>query len=141
MDCNTKALVDDGLDIDSMAAMEIKTLPIAPGLYCPFCRWVDKEAGPRKRVYSFSRVDSLGRHIRVQHLSLGLSVRVLSVLTGNAPHLWEVSCISITTPKVSMGYTSDSQSSISSMYTIHKIIFDRYFTASFYCSPRRLALL
>jgi len=41
---------------------------VAPMLYCAFCKWVDEEAGPRKRDHMFSRIDSLGRHIRAQHL-------------------------------------------------------------------------
>ena len=36
-------------------------------LYCPFCK-CDEEAGPGKRNKLFSRVDALGRHVRVQHL-------------------------------------------------------------------------
>jgi hypothetical protein len=39
-----------------------------PDLYCPFCKWGDEEAGPRKRSYVFARPDSLGRHIHDQHL-------------------------------------------------------------------------
>jgi hypothetical protein len=70
MDWDTKTLVDDESDADSMAAMELEEPPPVPTLYCAFCRWADEEAGPRKREreYSFSRVDTLGRHIRVQHL-------------------------------------------------------------------------
>jgi hypothetical protein len=37
--------------------------------YCRFCMWDDREAGPRKRTHTFSRIDSLGRHIRRQHLT------------------------------------------------------------------------
>jgi hypothetical protein len=36
-------------------------------LCCPFCR-CDKEAGPRKRNFSFARIDGLRKHIREQHL-------------------------------------------------------------------------
>jgi hypothetical protein len=68
MDWDAKSLVDDESDADSVAAMEFKEPPIVPELFCAFCRWGDGEAGPRKRGHLFSRVDSLGRHIRVQHL-------------------------------------------------------------------------
>jgi hypothetical protein len=31
--------------------MELEELPIVPVLYCALCRWVDEEAGPRKREH------------------------------------------------------------------------------------------
>jgi hypothetical protein len=68
MDWDAKNLVDDESDTESMAAKEFREPPIVPELFCAFCRWGDEEAGPRKREHIFSRVDSLGRHIRVQHL-------------------------------------------------------------------------
>ena len=43
--------------------------PVTPGLYCPFCKWGDEEVGPRKRDHVYARPDSLGRHIRDQHLA------------------------------------------------------------------------
>jgi hypothetical protein len=72
-------------EADSMAPMQLKVWPGAsvdrdaktpvdgqpgadPMLYCPFCRR-DEEAGPRKRKYTFSRPDSLERHLRDQHLN------------------------------------------------------------------------
>jgi hypothetical protein len=67
---NAKTTVDDESDADSIAAVEFEEPPIVPELFCAFCRWGDEEAGPRKREHLFSRVDSLGRHIRVQHLHL-----------------------------------------------------------------------
>jgi hypothetical protein len=36
-------------------------------LYCPFCR-CDNEAGPKKRYKLFSRIDSLRKHVQIQHL-------------------------------------------------------------------------
>jgi hypothetical protein len=36
-------------------------------LYCPFCR-CDEEAGPKKQNKLFSRIDTLRKHVRVQHL-------------------------------------------------------------------------
>jgi hypothetical protein len=42
--------------------------PVTPDLYCPFCKWGDEEVGPRKRDHVYARPDSLGRHIRDQHL-------------------------------------------------------------------------
>ncbi len=68
MDWDDKKMVDDDSEADSMAAMEFEELPIVPEMFCAFCRWVDEEAGLRKREHLFSRVDSLGRHIRAQHL-------------------------------------------------------------------------
>jgi hypothetical protein len=44
-----------------------RDLPNTTNLYCAFCKWGDKEASPRKRKHSFSRIDSLGRHVRTQH--------------------------------------------------------------------------
>ena len=41
---------------------------MAPILYYAFCKWANKEAGPRKREHVFSRISSLGRHIRAQYL-------------------------------------------------------------------------
>ena len=43
--------------------------PVTPDLSCPFCKWEDEEVGLRKRDYEFARPDSLGRHIRDQHLA------------------------------------------------------------------------
>ena len=43
--------------------------PATPNLCCPFCRWGDEEVGPRKRDNEYARPDSLGRHIRDQHLA------------------------------------------------------------------------
>ena len=68
VDWETKTLADEDSDADSMAPMEVKERSVAPILYCAFYKWVDEEAGPRKRDYVFSRIDSLGRHIRAQHL-------------------------------------------------------------------------
>jgi hypothetical protein len=42
--------------------------PVTPDLCCPFCKWGDVEVAPRKWDYVFARPDSLGRHIRDQHL-------------------------------------------------------------------------
>jgi hypothetical protein len=68
VDWDTTTLGDGESDPDSLAAIEFDEPPIVPELYCAFCRWGDEEAGPRKREHLFSRVDSLGRHIRAQHL-------------------------------------------------------------------------
>jgi hypothetical protein len=68
VDWETKTLADEDSDTDAMAPMEVEERPMAPVLYCAFCKWVDEEAGPRKRNHVFSRIDSLGRHIRAQHL-------------------------------------------------------------------------
>jgi hypothetical protein len=38
-------------------------------LYCPFCKWGGEEVPPRKRNHLYARPDSLGRHIRDQHLA------------------------------------------------------------------------
>jgi hypothetical protein len=38
-------------------------------LCCPFCKWGDEEAGPRKKKYKFSRRDSRKRHVQDQHLT------------------------------------------------------------------------
>jgi hypothetical protein len=43
--------------------------PVTPELFCPFCRWGDEEVGPQQRNYVYARPDSLGRHIRDQHLA------------------------------------------------------------------------
>jgi hypothetical protein len=43
--------------------------PVTPDLCCPFCKWGDEEVGPRKRNHLYARPDSLGRHIRDQHLA------------------------------------------------------------------------
>jgi Protein of unknown function (DUF3435) len=43
--------------------------PVTPDLFCPFCKWGDEEVGPRKRNHLYARPDSLGRHIRDQHLA------------------------------------------------------------------------
>jgi hypothetical protein len=42
--------------------------PVTPDLYGPFCKSGDEEVGPRKRDHLYARPDSLGRHIRDQHL-------------------------------------------------------------------------
>jgi hypothetical protein len=68
-DWDTKTLVDDEPDADPVALMELEEQLTDPMLYCPFCKWCDKEAGPQKRAYIFSRSDSLERHLRVQHLN------------------------------------------------------------------------
>jgi hypothetical protein len=68
IDWETKILADEDLDTDSIAPIEVKERPVAPMLYYAFCKWVDKEAGPRKWEYVFSRINSLGRHIRAQYL-------------------------------------------------------------------------
>jgi hypothetical protein len=99
VDWHAKTLVgqepdpDVDSDADSMAAMELEEPPIVPVLYCAFCRWGDEEAGPRKREHIFSRVDSLGRHIRAQHLrpravgeGFGCPYRGCSAFLGNAEH-------------------------------------------------------
>jgi hypothetical protein len=39
------------------------------GLFCPFCKWGDEEAGPRKREHKYCRPDSLKRHARSQQLT------------------------------------------------------------------------
>lgn len=68
IDWETKTLPDQDSDADSMAPMEVEEQPIASTLYCAFCKWVDEEAAPGKRDHVFARIDSLGRHIRAQHL-------------------------------------------------------------------------
>lgn len=52
VDSETKTLADEDSDADSMAPMEVEEQPIAPTLYCAFCKWVDEEAGPRKRDHA-----------------------------------------------------------------------------------------
>jgi hypothetical protein len=91
MDWDTKTLVDDKSDADSMAPMEIEERPIVPVLYCAFCKWGDEEAGPRKQKYAFSRPDSLGRHVRAQHLKnrtggFDCPYRGCSAFLGSAEH-------------------------------------------------------
>jgi len=93
MDWDTKTLVDEESDAGSMAAMEFEERPVVPVLYCAFCRWGDEEAGPRKRKYTFSRPDSLGRHVRAQHLEnraagegFGCPYRECQAFLGNAEH-------------------------------------------------------
>jgi len=63
VDWEIKTLADEDLDTDSLAPIEVKERPVVSILYCVFCKWIDKEAGPRKREYIFSRINSLGRHI------------------------------------------------------------------------------
>jgi hypothetical protein len=65
VDWDMKTLVDDKPDADLIAPMELEEQPRDPMLYCPFYKWCDKEAGPQKRAYIFSRSDSLERHLRV----------------------------------------------------------------------------
>jgi hypothetical protein len=60
--------LDTVVDLD-LIANKTQDLPETANLYCAFCRWGDEEAGPRKRTYAFPRIDSLGRHVRKQHLS------------------------------------------------------------------------
>ena len=98
-DWDTQTLVDlDSVsdtksDADSMAAIEPGEPLIFPVLYCAFCRWGDEEAGPRKRNHLFSRPDSLGRHVRVQHLGnratrggFDCPYQKCSAFLGNAEH-------------------------------------------------------
>jgi hypothetical protein len=59
-----KILVNES-DTDSTAAMEFEEPLIVPELFCAFCRWGNEEAGLQKREYLFSRLNSLGRYIRV----------------------------------------------------------------------------
>jgi hypothetical protein len=93
MDWDAKTLVDEEPNADSLGTTEIEEGPPTPMLYCPFCRCVDEEGGPRKRKYLFSRPDSLGRHVRVQHLEnraagegFDCPYRVCSAFLGNAEH-------------------------------------------------------
>jgi hypothetical protein len=93
VDWDTKTLVDDESDADSMAPMEFEERLIVPVLYCAFCKWGDEEAGPRKRKHIFSRPDSLGRHVRVQHLKnraagegFDCPYRGCSAFLGSAEH-------------------------------------------------------
>lgn len=44
-------------------------LSATPDLYCPFCKWSPDEIPPLKRNHLYARPDSLGRHIRDQHLA------------------------------------------------------------------------
>lgn len=53
---------------DVVADMDAEEQPAIQRLYCAFCKWADEEAGPRKREHLFSRIDSLSRHVRAQHL-------------------------------------------------------------------------
>lgn len=73
MDVNwdTKTLVDENseaefIDIDTLAMSDEATKD--PPLFCPFCRWGDKEIGPRKQSHIFPRIDNLRKHVRNQHL-------------------------------------------------------------------------
>ena len=68
IDWETKTLAGGDSDTESMTSVEVKKPSVVPVLYCPFCKWVDVEAGPLKREHVFSRTDSLRRHIRAQHL-------------------------------------------------------------------------
>ena len=93
VDWDTKTLVDDDSDLDSTAPTEIEERPPVHVLYCAFCKWVDEEAGPRKREYEFSRIDSLVRHIRAQHLKpraigegFDCPYRGCSAFLGDADH-------------------------------------------------------
>jgi len=86
-----KTLVDDEPDADSIAPMEIEERPIVPVLYCAFCKWGDEEVGPQKRKYAFSQPDSLGRHVRAQHLKnqtggFDCPYHGCSVFLGSAEH-------------------------------------------------------
>jgi hypothetical protein len=54
VDWDSKTLVDDESNADSMAPMELEEYLTAPVLYCAFCKWGDEEAGPLKRKYIFS---------------------------------------------------------------------------------------
>ena len=62
---NTASDVVADLDPVDHAQNIPETIP----LYFLFCMWDDREAGPRKWTHAFSRIDSLGRHIRRQHLT------------------------------------------------------------------------
>lgn len=64
MDWDTKTVVDNKSDADSMTPMEIKEQPIVLVLYCAFCKWGDEEAGLQKQKYVFLQPNSLGRHIQ-----------------------------------------------------------------------------
>lgn len=50
------------------SAIDTRNLSAAPDLYCPFCKRRE-EAAPGKRNHVYARPDSLGRHIRDQHLA------------------------------------------------------------------------
>jgi hypothetical protein len=85
--------LDTKLDTDSIADIELGELPISPVLYCAFCRWGDKEVGSRKWKYLFSHPNSLGRHVRVQHLrnqtvhrGFDCPYRECSAFLGNVEH-------------------------------------------------------
>jgi hypothetical protein len=93
VDWDTKTLVDDELNVDSMGPMELEEHLTALVLYCAFCKWGNEEAGPLKRKYIFSRADSLGRHVRVQHLEnraagegFDCPYRGCSAFLGSADH-------------------------------------------------------
>jgi hypothetical protein len=84
-------LINPNLEVD--VALGLQELPNNLTLYCPLCRWNDKNAGPRKRNFVFSRHDSLGRHVRTQHLQYwttgeGLSCPYpnCSAFLGNPTH-------------------------------------------------------
>jgi hypothetical protein len=68
VDWETKTLADEDSNTDFVAFIKVKERLIALMLYCAFCRWVDKEAGPRKRNHMFSCINSPSRHIRAQYL-------------------------------------------------------------------------
>lgn len=50
------------------SAIDTQNLSAAPDLYCPFCK-LREEVAPGKRNHVYARPDSLGRHIRDQHLA------------------------------------------------------------------------
>jgi hypothetical protein len=63
VDWDIKTLVDDEVDINPVALIELEEQLVNPVLYYPFCKWCDEEVGPQKRAYIFSRPDSLERHL------------------------------------------------------------------------------
>ncbi|KAG9228272.1 hypothetical protein BJ875DRAFT_547861 [Amylocarpus encephaloides] len=84
VDWDTKTLPDEDSDADSMAPMEVEEQPIAPTLYCAFCKWVDEEAGPGN-VTMCSRV--LIVWVAISGLSIsvfGLPAKALTVHTKGA---------------------------------------------------------
>jgi hypothetical protein len=66
-DESSKAIqtLNDEVKID-LSVLDEQTL-LRSTFYCPFCR-CDEEAGPLKRNKLFACMDSLCRHVRVQHL-------------------------------------------------------------------------
>ena len=91
MDWDAKTLVDE--EPNYLSTTRIEEGPPTPMLYCPFCKCIDGEAGPQKRKYLFSHPDSLGRHVRVQHLEnraagegFDCPYRECSAFLGNATH-------------------------------------------------------